>query len=149
MNHTKSLDYQTIINPRYIIYYNKYNIYSNNLSNENSLIMKVYPNQFYFKLLITNRIDNNRNIYFYENYYDSFEIKKLINKEKEEKYNLENIINIINNEFEKNNIEIINNINTKIKILFKNYNNIYIELLKVELYQEIKIIPILKTQEIF
>ena len=48
MNHTKSLDYQTIINPRYIIYYNKYNIYSNNLSNENSLIMKVYPNQFYF-----------------------------------------------------------------------------------------------------
>ena len=140
INYEKCLDYPIIFNTKFkthLIYYKKYIINLKDSLDEISLIMKVYPNKFYFKLVQTNTKGiNSRNISFYEKYYDVYEIKKMFNKESTN--NFDKTIQIINKELENKNIEIINDVETKIKIYFTNFNNTYIELLKIELFQEIK-----------
>ena len=67
------------------------------------------------------------------------EIKKFFNKREEENHNnIDYTINLLNKEFEINNLDIVDDIENKIKIFFKDYKNLYIELSKVDIYQEIK-----------
>ena len=141
ISYEKFFDYPIIFNPKFkekLIYYKKYFIYSNDLNIENSLGIKVFSNKFFFKLLQVNKQNKNNNkISFYENYYNIYEIKNLFQLGKIEP-NLEETIKTINEELIQRNIEIINVNENKIKLIFKNYNDSFIELLKIELYQAIK-----------
>ena len=145
----KCLDIPIIINPKFkdfLMYKKYYIIKSKDKQNEYSLTIKIFPTHFYFILKKINKKEkessdsnnnNHSNISFFEIKYE-FEIIKKYFYKNEEINNLEEIKQRINNEILNNNIEIINDIENKIKLLFKNYNNIFIELNKVELYQRIK-----------
>ena len=147
ITYDKCLDFPILINPKFkdfLMYKKKYNIKSNDQHNDYSLIIKIFPTHFYFILKQINKKekDNNDNnnqsiISFFENKYEVETIKKFFYK-KEERNNLEEIKQRINNEIINNNIQVINDIENKIKLRFMNYNNIFIELNKIELYQRIK-----------
>ena len=142
ITYEKCLDIPIIINSKFknfLLYSKKYIISTNDNNYEYSLIIKIYYNIFYFILLKNNKenSNNNKNIYFYENKFDLYEIKKIFCEEKENK-TFDEIIKIINREISTKNIEIINDIENKIKIFFKKFNNKYIELIKIELYQKNK-----------
>ena len=142
INYEKCSNNPIIFNQRFkepLIYSNTYTLYIKDL--EYSIIMKVYSNKFYFKLLRINKNDNNKkNISFYENNYDVNNIKNYLSNENENEIKtFEEIINIINKELSNKNIEIIDDIESKIKLNFKNLNNnIIFELTKIELYKKIK-----------
>ena len=126
------------------MYKKKYSIKSNGQYNDYSLTIKIFPTHFYFiikqiNIKEKNKSDNNNhsNISFFENKYEVETIKKYFYKN-EEINNLEEIKQRINNEIINNNIQVINDIENKIKLLFNNYNNIFIELNRIELYQIIK-----------
>ena len=147
ITYEKCLDFPIIINPKFkdfLMYKKKYSIKSNGQYNDYSLTIKIFPTHFYFiikqiNIKEKNKSDNNNhsNISFFENKYEVETIKKYFYKN-EEINNLEEIKQRINNEIINNNIQVINDIENKIKILFNNYNNIFIELNRIELYQRIK-----------
>ena len=147
ITYEKCLDFPIIINPKFkdfLMYKKKYNIKSNDKLNEYLLTIKVFPTYFYFVLKQINKKEknnndnnNHNNISFFENKYEVEIIKKYFYKN-EEINSFEEINQRINNEIINNNIQIINDIENKIKLQFVNYNNIFIELNKIELYQRIK-----------
>ena len=147
ITYEKYLDFPIIINPKFkgfLMHKKEYNIKSNDKHNDYSLTIKIFPDHFYFMLKQINKKEkdnsdnnNHNNISFFENKYEIKAIKKYFYKNKEIN-NLEEINQRIHKEIINNNIQVINDIENKIKLLFNNYNNISIELNKIDLYQRIK-----------